>query len=155
MLVKNIDVKRGLANGSRGVVVDFSKSGAPVVKFRSGLQQTMHLGAYLAAFLCKAHSRCSFGYGAVWVVGRSLTAASGMDNCRNMGGSNRGRAIGISQTDPVTTGVGNLYSQVPGEQMPFQFPPRVHRVVVACRCRGVSLDVFFSTYSAGDDVRLG
>jgi ATP-dependent DNA helicase PIF1 len=42
MLVKNIDVKAGLVNGSRGVVVGFSTSGLPTVRFRSGAQHTMH-----------------------------------------------------------------------------------------------------------------
>eukprot|EP00035_Acanthoeca_spectabilis_P032052 m.16929 g.16929 ORF g.16929 m.16929 type:complete len:614 (-) comp5113_c0_seq1:133-1974(-) len=42
MLVKNLDVKRGLANGSRGVVVEITKSGYPLVRFQSGVQQTMH-----------------------------------------------------------------------------------------------------------------
>jgi ATP-dependent DNA helicase PIF1 len=36
MLTKNINVDGGLANGSRGVVVDFGPQGEPVVKFRNG-----------------------------------------------------------------------------------------------------------------------
>ncbi|EYC02970.1 hypothetical protein Y032_0096g2872 [Ancylostoma ceylanicum] len=35
MLTKNIDLMRGLSNGSRGVVKKFSKAGYPVVKFFS------------------------------------------------------------------------------------------------------------------------
>ncbi|OQR75204.1 ATP-dependent DNA helicase PIF1-like [Tropilaelaps mercedesae] len=37
MLVKNTKVAQGLANGSRGVVVGFDKSGLPIVKFKKGL----------------------------------------------------------------------------------------------------------------------
>ncbi|KAK6018417.1 hypothetical protein OSTOST_16000 [Ostertagia ostertagi] len=33
MLMKNIDLTRGLSNGSRGVVTKFSKKGFPMVKF--------------------------------------------------------------------------------------------------------------------------
>jgi ATP-dependent DNA helicase PIF1 len=35
MLIKNLDVEAGLANGSRGVVVGFDGNGAPIVKFRN------------------------------------------------------------------------------------------------------------------------
>ncbi|KAK6051265.1 hypothetical protein COOONC_11229 [Cooperia oncophora] len=35
MLMKNVDLSRGLSNGSRGVVTKFSKKGFPVVKFFS------------------------------------------------------------------------------------------------------------------------
>lgn len=43
MLTKNISVAQGLANGSRGVVVGFSNSGLPIVRFVSGVKQAMHL----------------------------------------------------------------------------------------------------------------
>lgn len=33
--MKNIDLSRGLSNGSRGVVTKFSKKGFPMVKFFS------------------------------------------------------------------------------------------------------------------------
>src|SRR5579885_114704 len=36
MLIKNLDVEAGLANGSRGVCVGFDGQGAPIVKFRNG-----------------------------------------------------------------------------------------------------------------------
>ncbi|VDM65258.1 unnamed protein product [Strongylus vulgaris] len=39
MLTKNIDLMRGLSNGSRGVVTKFSKSGYPVVKFFSAQEE--------------------------------------------------------------------------------------------------------------------
>ena len=40
MLVKNINVQKGLANGSRGVISGFSGQGLPIVKFVSGLKET-------------------------------------------------------------------------------------------------------------------
>jgi ATP-dependent DNA helicase PIF1 len=46
MLVKNIAVQRGLANGSRGVVAGWSSQGLPIVKFVSGLQETMRLESW-------------------------------------------------------------------------------------------------------------
>ncbi|KAJ1348251.1 hypothetical protein KIN20_003508 [Parelaphostrongylus tenuis] len=39
MLLKNIDLSRGLSNGSRGVVARFSKNGFPVVKFLSNQEE--------------------------------------------------------------------------------------------------------------------
>jgi ATP-dependent exoDNAse (exonuclease V) alpha subunit len=41
VLLKNLDVRGGLVNGSRGVVVGFSKSNAPVVRFVSGRTETL------------------------------------------------------------------------------------------------------------------
>ena len=43
MLTKNIDVDNGLANGSRGIIVDFNEdvNGCPVVKFVNGIEQTI------------------------------------------------------------------------------------------------------------------
>jgi ATP-dependent DNA helicase PIF1 len=45
MLTKNIAVDRGLANGSRGVVVGFDeeKNGMPIVKFINGIKETITL----------------------------------------------------------------------------------------------------------------
>jgi hypothetical protein len=42
MLVKNLNVKRGLTNGSRGIVASFTKAELPVVKFVSGLTEVIH-----------------------------------------------------------------------------------------------------------------
>ena len=41
MLIKNIDVKKGLVNGSRGIIIDFEESetsdiSLPVIKFLNG-----------------------------------------------------------------------------------------------------------------------
>ena len=41
MLVKNIDLSCGLANGSRGVVIDFTKDSIPVVRFLNGEQRSI------------------------------------------------------------------------------------------------------------------
>lgn len=40
--MKNIDVKKGLANGSRGTITGFTAGGVPTVKFASGVQETIH-----------------------------------------------------------------------------------------------------------------
>lgn len=43
MLVKNLDVERGLVNGARGVVIgwDSTRNDYPIVKFVSGLSKTI------------------------------------------------------------------------------------------------------------------
>lgn len=41
MLLKNLNVEAGLANGSRGVVTGFSPGGAPIVKFLNGQEMIM------------------------------------------------------------------------------------------------------------------
>ena len=40
-MVKNIDLSCGLANGSRGVVIDFTKDNIPVVRFLNGEQRAI------------------------------------------------------------------------------------------------------------------
>lgn len=46
MLLKNLNVEAGLANGSRGVVTGFSAGGAPVVKFLNGQEMTMQTNVW-------------------------------------------------------------------------------------------------------------
>ncbi len=41
MLVKNIDLASGLANGSRGIIMRFTGEGLPIVKFLNGQEQTI------------------------------------------------------------------------------------------------------------------
>ena len=41
MLVKNIDLSHGLANGSRGIVVGFNNSNLPIVRFLNGEERVI------------------------------------------------------------------------------------------------------------------
>ncbi|CAJ0960126.1 unnamed protein product, partial [Mesorhabditis belari] len=43
MLTKNLDLSRGLSNGARGVVTDFSPSGYPLVKFLANKEEPVEL----------------------------------------------------------------------------------------------------------------
>ena len=46
MLVKNIDLSCGLANGSRGVVTGFNKGSIPIVRFLNGEQRAIGMDAW-------------------------------------------------------------------------------------------------------------
>uniref|UniRef100_T1J1X4 ATP-dependent DNA helicase n=1 Tax=Strigamia maritima TaxID=126957 RepID=T1J1X4_STRMM len=49
MLCKNLNVQKGLVNGARGVITGFEagNDGLPIVKFKTGLQQTVQFERYL------------------------------------------------------------------------------------------------------------
>lgn len=46
MLIKNLNVEAGFANGSRGVVVGFGAQGEPIVKFRNGQIMQMAIATW-------------------------------------------------------------------------------------------------------------
>lgn len=46
MLAKNLDLSAGLANGSRGVVIDFTDKHIPIVKFLNGEERVIHIDSW-------------------------------------------------------------------------------------------------------------
>lgn len=46
MLIKNLNVDAGLANGSRGVITGFGQKGEPIVKFRNGHEMQMQVNIW-------------------------------------------------------------------------------------------------------------
>ncbi|XP_046672369.1 ATP-dependent DNA helicase PIF1-like [Homalodisca vitripennis] len=48
MLLKNINIAKGLVNGARGVITTFSKDGFPVVRFISGVDLTVRRETWIA-----------------------------------------------------------------------------------------------------------
>jgi ATP-dependent DNA helicase PIF1 len=47
MLITNLDLDRGLVNGSRGIITGFSSSNMPIVRFRNGIEEAMELGTWM------------------------------------------------------------------------------------------------------------
>uniref|UniRef100_A0A1B6LF84 DNA helicase Pif1-like 2B domain-containing protein n=1 Tax=Graphocephala atropunctata TaxID=36148 RepID=A0A1B6LF84_9HEMI len=55
MLLKNINIAKGLVNGARGIITTFSKDGLPVVRFISGLEFTVHREKWVAKSASGSH----------------------------------------------------------------------------------------------------
>jgi ATP-dependent DNA helicase PIF1 len=56
VLLKNIDIEQGLVNGSRGIIVGFTKASAPVVRFLSGLTLPIEIAKWTLTKKDENHS---------------------------------------------------------------------------------------------------
>lgn len=57
ILIKTINQKDGLVNGMRGVVIGFSKTNAPIIKFGNGLERTLSMEEWIYSINNNIYSR--------------------------------------------------------------------------------------------------
>lgn len=68
MLVYNLSVEEGLANGSRGVVTEISKAGTPVVRFLNGTERAVTVNEFTSELTFATVTRYQIPLKLAWAI---------------------------------------------------------------------------------------